>query len=295
MHCRVALLVLLIPFTSLPAQTAEQKKETVKFLQDLQVSDGGFVPAPTDGRLDQNPHGSLRATSGAIRAIRYFGGTPRDKDSAAKFVNSCWDAQTGSFSDSPGGKSDVFTTAVGIMAVAELGLPIEKFRDAAIVYLGDHSRSFEDYRIAAAGMEAAGKLDPSTNRWLRILESKVNADGSYGKGAETARATGGTVVAILRLGGKVKDPNQVIAILDAGQAEDGGFVKDDSGKSDLDSCYRVMRCYHMLKAKPKRADALRKFVASCRNSDGGYGLQPNKPSQVGPTYNAGSVLHWLDE
>src|SRR5438874_1403985 len=163
----LASVALVIP--SIRAQTAEQKQATVKFLQELQVADGGFVPAPVDGRLDQNPRGSLRATSGALRALKYFGGAPNDKKAAAQFVEKCWDAKAGCFG------------------------------------------------------------------------------------------------------------------------------KDDTGASDLESSYRIMRCYHMLKKPPPRPDALREFIAKCRNADGGYGVQPGKPSQVSGTYYAGIILAWLTE
>ena len=295
MNWRIAILVFLWPIVAVPAQTPEQKKATVNFLQSLQVSDGGFVPVPTDGRVDQNPHGSLQATSAGLRALTYFGGKARDKASAEHFVKSCWDPQSGSFSDSPGGKGDVFNTAVGLMAVVELRLPLEPYRDRAVNFMAEHASEFEERRMAAAGMEAAGKIAPIASQWSRELLSKANRDGSFGKGAETARATGGTVVAILRLGGSAQDSKHVITILDQGQSKDGGFTKDESGLSDLDSSYRIMRCYHMLKAKPARAGAVREFIASCRNDGGGYGPQPRKPSQVGSTYNAGSILHWLDE
>ena len=76
--------------------------------------------------------------------------------------------------------------------------------------------------------------------------------------------------------------------------KDGGFARADSSGSDLETSYRVMRTYHMLKAKPARAGDFRAFVAKCRNADGGYGPQPGKPSHVGATYNAGIILHWLE-
>src|SRR5438876_441574 len=88
-----------VPTAILPAQTPEQKQATVKFLQELQVADGGFVPAAVDGRLDQNPKGGLRATSAALRALKYFGGAPNDKKAATQFVEKCWDAKAGCFAD----------------------------------------------------------------------------------------------------------------------------------------------------------------------------------------------------
>ena len=64
--------------------------------------------------------------------------------------------------------------------------------------------------------------------------------------------------------------------------------------ADLETTYRVMRTYHMLKGKPAREKDLRAFVATCRNKDGGYGVVPGVPSAAGSTYFASIVLHWLD-
>jgi prenyltransferase beta subunit len=297
-------LILIYVFTVgaiLPAQTPEQKKATIKFVQGLQLPDGGFVPAPVDTRVDKDPIGSLRALTSALRALRYFGGEPKDMAAAAKFVRSCYDSETGSFSDQPGGNAEVVATAAGLMAAIEIGP--QKWQELGlrprigIIWLASNAKSFEDIRIAAAAMETVG-IPPAKIRseaWISDLQAKSNHDGSYGKGAEVARATGGTVVTILRLGGKVEHPENVIGILNKGQNADGAFGKDDAGTSDLETSYRVLRCYHMLKAKPANEAKLREFIAKCRNDDGGYGIQPGKPSQVGSTYFAAIILHWLDE
>ena len=58
-----------------------------------------------------------------------------------------------------------------------------------------------------------------------------------------------------------------------GQRPDGGWSKDD-GPSDLATSYRVMRAFFMLKEAPD-LDALRKFIAGCRQSDGGYSSTPD--------------------
>ena len=103
----------------------------------------------------------------------------------------------------------------------------------------------------------------------------------------------GAVACVLRLGRKVKDPKRIVKALDAGQRKDGGFGRADASGSDLETSYRVMRTYHMLRAKPARADDFRAFVAKCRNKDGGYGVAPGQPSAAGSTYFASIILHWL--
>ena len=77
--------------------------------------------------------------------------------------------------------------------------------------------------------------------------------------------------------------------------DDGGFGEAKAEVSDLGSTYRVMRALMLLKEKPKDVAALRKFVTSCRNSDGGYGVTAGAPSSMSGVYYATIVSKWLDD
>ncbi len=283
------LLVCLVCAGLVPAQTPDEKKNTVAYLQKLQTSEGGFRG---DARSTEP---TLRATSACLRAIRYFGGTAPQQEQCRKFVLSCLDEKSGGFANTPGGKPDPIVTAVGLMALVELKIPTQKYEKRAIAYMADNARSLEQVRMAAAGLEAVGKRSEKNREWLARLRRMQNGDGTFGKGKERARDTGGLVACVLRLGGKVKEPAAIRTALDELQRDDGGFGRADSRTSDLETTYRVMRTYHMLGGKPRRADQLRKFVARCRNSDHGYGAAPGLPSSAGGTYFAGIILHWLDE
>lgn len=286
-------LLLLLPLPAF-AQTAEIQQKidhrltTLRYLQGLESGDGGFRAT---ARGDAP---SLRATSSALRALKYFGGRAANPAGAARFVLSCHDAKTGGFADTPGGKPDVVLTAVGLMAMVELKLPTDKIEKGAIAYLSDNAREFEQIRMAAAGLETIGRPAPKKDAWLQRLAEMQNADGSFGSGAARVRDTGGAVACLLRLGGKVKNADALVRLLDAGQRDDGGFA-GASGASDLETSYRVVRSYVMLGARPKRADDLRRFIARCRNADGSYGVSPGKPGAIGPTYFAAILLHWLDK
>jgi prenyltransferase beta subunit len=288
----VAGLCLLIALTPARAQTPDQKKATIVYLQSLQAKEGGFLPAGTKPNGETKP--SLRATSAAVRALKYFGGEPKDKATASQFVKDCFEKASGGFSDVPKGKPDVISTAIGLMAIVELKISPEEFVDPAIKYLEANAKAFEEIRLSAAGLEAVGKKAAKTEDWTKELTKNRNADGTYGKGDGQASDTGGTIVALLRLGSKIDPQEEVIKTLKAGQREDGGFGKSGEKGSDLESSYRIMRAFHMLKQKPD-ADKLREFIAKCRNKDGGYGVSPGKESTVSSTYFAGIILHWLDE
>jgi hypothetical protein len=148
--------------------------------------------------------------------------------------------------------------------------------------------------MAAAGVEAAGKRPEQSRGWLEQLGKMRNAAGDFGQGDGAARDTGGAIVAVIRLGGTADHKARVLKTLRAGQRVDGGFGKAGAG-SDLETSYRVMRAFMMLKEQPNRPRRCREFVAKCRNADGGYGVGPGKPSGAAGTYFASQILHWLDE
>ena len=81
----------------------------------------------------------------------------------------------------------------------------------------------------------------------------------------------------------------------SGQRDDGGFSKAGEKGADLETTYRVLRGFVMVKERPADPDKLRGFVARCRNADGGYGLAPGQPSNVTATYFASIILYWLND
>ena len=279
----------------LRGQTADEKKATIAYLRGLQTADGGFLPATPDPNADRAPRSSLRATSSAIRALKYFGGEPSDKTACAKFVASCFDKESGGFTDLVGGKPDVTSTAVGLMAVVELKMPSDPYVEPAVKYPATNAKSFDDIRIAAAGLEAVGKRPKIVDDWLAASGKMANPDGTFGKDDGKSRETGSAVVVLLRLGGEVENKaNHPEGAQSSGQRQDGAFGKDGTDKSDLESSYRVMRAFMMLKEKPEDVMALKGFIAKCRNRDGGYGVSPGQPSTVSATYFASIILHWLE-
>jgi hypothetical protein len=285
----------LIPLVPARAQSPEEKQATIKFLQDLQAPGGGFLPAQPNPKAKTPAGPSLRATNAALRALKYFGGQPRDSKACAKFITACFDKESGGFDDHPRSAPELIAAAVGIMAVVEANLPPEPYVDAVVKYLGENAKDFEEIRLAAAALEAIGKRPPQANDWLKQITSLQNPNGSFGKDKGVTRDTGSAVAAILRLGGKLEHPDQVIQVMKAGQRADGAFGKAEVDTSDLETSYRVIRSLQMLKAKPADPDRVRAFIAKCRNSDGGYGIVPGQRSSASGTYFAAIILHWLDE
>jgi hypothetical protein len=158
------------------------------------------------------------------------------------------------------------------------------------------AKEFEEIRLAAAGMEAANRFVPKTvAEWMRKMAEIRNDDGSYGKQMGDVRMTGSVVALILRVKGELKEDEKKasLKVILNGQQTDGGFAKADAKGSDLETSYRVMRAFMMLKEKPKDAAKLKEFIAKCRNKDGGYGVAPGQPSNISGTYFAGIIYDWL--
>ena len=97
----------------------------------------------------------------------------------------------------------------------------------------------------------------------------------------------------LRLGLPFPARDAIPGFLQVGQLNDGGWGKT-SEASDLESTYRVMRAMYLLKGRPDAA-GLRRFVASCRNADGGYGVTPKAASSMSGVYYATTVEKGLKE
>ncbi|HKB05303.1 MAG TPA: prenyltransferase/squalene oxidase repeat-containing protein [Gemmataceae bacterium] len=283
--------VLCLP-APLAAQTADEKAASVKFLASLQQPDGGFIAAPHKSDA-VGPPSSLRATSAAVRAIKYLGGEVPNKDKAAAFVKTCYSAGSGAFADRPGEKEDVNLTSIGIMAAAEL-LPGFDF-GPPVKYLAANAKTFDERRLAAGGMEAAKTIDPVIKEWLAEVEKGRNPDGTYGKAEGQTRDTGSVAAMILRTGSTLSDEHRkaIVATLQSGQRSDGGFGKADASGSDMETTYRVMRAFHLLKEKPKDVEKLKEFVGKHRNADGGYATVPGQGSTAGGTYYAAIIGYWL--
>lgn len=268
------------------AQTAEEKAATAKWLATCRNADGGYALAP-------GGKSSVGATSAAIRALKKCGAGIPDSDAVRKYLLSCRTTD-GGFTGEPGGPANCLTTSVGIMGLAELlgrdHADVKLHGPAAVKWLEDNVRTFEDARIAAAALETLGAKTDKAEAWIALLGGP-NPDAE--DAAARARRIGGAVAGVLRLAPSHQAKDTAIQAITDAQHTDGGWARDANSGPDLETTYRVMRTLHMTKTAPKDAAAARAFVAKCRNPDGGYGVQPGKPSAVNGTYYALTVLGWL--
>lgn len=288
MRAVAVLLLLVIPAVA-HGQTAGIVEQTESLLYILKLHDaetGGFRVTP-DGKP------SLRACNGAVKAFKALGGKGVPAaDQVKVFVMGCYDSTTGGFAE-PGGKPDVAMTSIGVMVAVELGLPKEKF-GGAMGYLKANAKTFEEVRIAAAAVEAWGVKECGFDLgpWFDIAEKYALQHGYSPPKEDGARFTGSFGAMRLRLGREM-GPLTAKTLQD-GQRDDGGFGQGKGGASDLESTYRVMRAFHLLKEKPKDVAAVRTFVAKCRNADGGYGVKPGEKSSMSGVYYAAIIGKWLD-
>ncbi|RUL89731.1 family 16 glycoside hydrolase [Tautonia sociabilis] len=263
---------------------ASQRRETAQFAADRQNPDGGFAAEPGGSS-------ALGATTASIRVLLDTGGSIPDALRCIDFVRSCFDPETGGFSQVPGGEPDVGTTASGLMAMGELRIADPEVVARAIGYLSENASSFPEIRIAVAGMEAVGATSPKFSEWSSTILGERNPDGTWGSGPSVAFDTGGTAAALLRMGVEFDRKDAVAEAIVSGQREDGGWASGE-GDSDLSASYRTMRAAYMLRVIPD-LDALRGFVSRCRRDGGGYAPSPNaQDPTIGATYMATILLRW---
>jgi prenyltransferase beta subunit len=288
---RVGLVICLL-WTSAPwalgqKPTAAETQATIAWLTHLQKASGGFS---ADAKPDTPA--TLPATLSAVRALHYFGSSAPHADQIPRFLRSCWNENEGGFAPTPGGKPDVRTTAVALMGLVDLNAADQNqdFINRGMAYLGEHVKDYEDVRIAAAAFESNHKSIPQIKKWQDILRAFPTGDD-----ADHAREIGGAAVASMRLGERFTKSNMstILTPLREAQRPEGAWGKAGAAP-DLETSYRVMRAFFMLKAGPKDADALRKFIGRCRLSDGSYAVAPGQPASVSGAYYAGIISYWLD-
>jgi pimeloyl-ACP methyl ester carboxylesterase/prenyltransferase beta subunit len=278
----VSLLALLGQPTRLLAQTPAEFVRTGAYLASLQNPDGSFSAS-------KGAPGSLSATSSVVRTLGFVRGSIPDVLACIRYLKSCRVPNSG-FSATPGGQPEVHVTAVGLMAAADLKVDDATMIQDAIAYFAANAKSFEEVRIAIAGLEAVKTPSPDFPRWLKQIEATRNSKGTYGEGPGEAFASGGAAAAIRRMGMKVENADAIIAAIKAAQRPDGAWSKDD-GPTDLSASYRIMRGLFMMGAKPD-IPKLRAYIASCRQPDGSYSVRPGGEGTPSGTYYSMIITRW---
>ena len=114
----------------------------------------------------------------------HVGGSVPDVLGCVNYVKSCR-VPSGGFAAEPGGKPDVITTAIGLMAASELKIADSDMIKAAIAYLGknaevvrgsqDGHRRPRSHRIRLARLPAVARADRTRC---------ANPDGTFGTGRQ---------------------------------------------------------------------------------------------------------------
>ena len=126
----------------------------------------------------------------------------------------------------------------------------------AIEYLGKNAKSFEEVRMAIAGLEAVPLHRPTFRAGSSRSRRCANPTAHSARGRARHTRPAGAAAAILRMGLKLENRDAIIDAIKAGQRAEGGWSKDD-GPPDLGATYRVMRALYMLARSPTWIDCSR--------------------------------------
>ncbi len=147
--------------------------------------------------------------------------------------------------------------------------------------------------MAVAGLESIKATSPDVPRWAaQVSEGNATPTGPSARARRIARRPGRGGRALLRMGIRA-EPEQkaaILAALRAGQKPDGGWSEGD-GPSDLNSSYRIMRAFFMMKEKPDLG-RLRGYLARHRQTDGGYASTLRGRASPGGTYSCSIMNYW---
>ena len=262
-----------------PVAISPDAAATRAWILSLESIEGGFASQP-GGKP------SLRATLGAIRALKKLQAKPANPGKIRSFVEKCLGPD--GFADQPGGKSSTMLQAIGLMVALDTGIDPASLTPEW-VRLEMSASDFEGIRLASAAMESGQRKTAKSTDWIQFVETTMH------KGqAGDIRLPGGAVAALLRLGVEKSQEEKMalVKLLIAGSKADGSWGHIESTTGDLDSSYRILRAVVMLGGHMD-GKTLKRFIARCRHSGGGYSVQPGKPATVSATYQALTLLEWL--
>lgn len=254
------------------------------FLRGLRRPGGGFANRAGDqtGRL---PH-----TVSVLKALRLQGMVPDDPDAIRGFVRSCFDERSGGFAAWPGAEPTVADCALGLIASHALGDSPGAGAQAerATRFMRDRARTALDHFMTIAAHEEGAATAPTPVAALDAFRRGRSADGTYGPGV---RDNAIAVSALLRAGDPVADTGSVVRLLRDAQWPEGGFA-EPGRRPDLMTTYAVMRALDLLRAPPDLCALITYIRALWRGS--GYGETPHADPTADATYQALSVLGWVD-
>jgi prenyltransferase beta subunit len=268
-----------------------KRDTTVKYVLSLQD--------PATGAFKVNPTAkpTLRACNGGVKVLKTLKESIPHEAELREFVEGCYISARNSFVETDG-TADVSTNAVGIMVAIELGIPPKKMSQS-IQFLFQNAKTFEEVRLSAAAVEAWGEKRAgfSLETWYAVAAKEFTAKKSTDPVNGGARFAGSYLAMLLRLERPAPERELLLKMISEGQRSDGGWGKEFAKNSDLETCYRICRALKL--AKPdmgtmqKLKPGVLKFVESCRNTDGGYAVEPGNPSTLSGTYYAVMIESFL--
>ena len=87
-----------------------------------------------------------------------------------RYLKACYDPKSGGFSDRPGANPDAISTAVGLMILGEVQLPVELYREAGLKFMNENTEGFEQIRMVASALEELGRRVPQADQWLKAID-----------------------------------------------------------------------------------------------------------------------------
>ena len=153
------------------------RQATVAYIHTLQADNGGFKADSTD---KNGP--SLRSTTSAVRGAPSFRRSSRQPAGMSTICRRLPRWPNRRLRGRTQGQNRRGLDSIGLMAIKALGMPAGKYGPGANKYLTEQVVSFEDIRIAAAGLESIDAKSSKNQAWLDMVLKMRGSDGTFGAG-----------------------------------------------------------------------------------------------------------------
>ena len=284
-------------------------QNTIDYVLDFSSFTDGYGSSPS-----ASP--TLRETYDAVESYVIAGREVPNKQGILSYVNSYYNPDGGY--GILGSYTESTFRAVSIYSLLGTELPnkattiqflqsLQQDSDGGFVKSSTDSVSYviSTYRAVNA-LNLLGSQPLSVTNVISYLKQNQRSDGGFAgyftdPGTSDVSSTYRAVRALAILGDTPNNPVSAISFLKNSQNSNGGFKRGindivaPANQSSMIYTYSAVRALSILNEHPNNASSLYDYIASVRNTDGGYGIQPLHTSDIAYTFVSLYLLRNMHE
>lgn len=304
---------LIILFQSLAIAQASKAKG--KWQQELTQYISSKIAKPDGGYgWEDQPDSHLTPTFATIGVLHHLGQLPANKEALIRFVQAHHPQRQANKETGPSASQNRQFIYQQIQAIQWLGGDAASFKEEVSNWKSQAGNigNYEKHKYPVLDQEIMTPIchsllnipvAPVKSEFTAYLKSRQRTNGSFNSSPVQEKGDGNilntywSLYALQTLGEQHENKKEVINWINACQRKSGGFTHQPNpalgGNDEVAYTWAAVKALALLDTKPQNLDGCLRYLASLRNTDGGFGNQLGLPSNPVATYYAIDALQAL--